>query len=117
MLTIFIILQEPVVPTFTLFEAACSQQTILAVPAMSTIILIVLHLYEVLICVRIVGTIIKAGSKVAGGLKVGQVVGVCSEIRCELSSFLSCGFELVNPSKPAFSVTAAPRAGRITAPR
>ena len=117
MLTSYVILQGFVVPTFTLFEAACSQQTTRAVPAMSRIILIDLQPDEKLTCVRIIGTIAKLGSKVAGGFKEGQVVGVGSQIGCEPFSSLSGRFELRSLPKPAANVTAAPRASRTTAPR
>lgn len=70
---------------FILFEVACSPQTILAVLVMSTFLPIFRRLHMVLTSIRIVGTITRVGSKAVGGLKVGQIAGVGSQIGCKLA--------------------------------
>lgn len=69
---------------FTLFEVLCSRPTILAVLAMSRKILNCPCLEHPLTRIRIVGTITKVGPKVAGGVQVGSLAGVGSQIGCEL---------------------------------
>lgn len=70
---------------FILSEVGCSRRTILAVLVMSKFLPIFRRLHTVLTSTRIVGTITRVGSKAVGGLKVGQVAGVGSQIGCKLA--------------------------------